>query len=80
MGTNKLRRKEFLVITTWLFKLADGSSTMSLQQAENGVPPSVSKQKKEPTLFENSKIHSRNLADRVVLSCGRLLSAQVAGQ
>jgi hypothetical protein len=32
--TNKLRLKEFLVITTWLFQLADGSFTMSLQQAE----------------------------------------------
>jgi hypothetical protein len=51
-GDNKLTLKEFLVITTWLFQLADGSSTMSLQQAENGVPPSVSK-RKEPTLFGN---------------------------
>jgi hypothetical protein len=51
-GDNKLTLKEFLVITTWLFQLADGSSTMSLQQAENGFPPSVSK-KKEPTLFGN---------------------------
>jgi hypothetical protein len=51
-GDNKLTLKEFLVITTWLFQLADGSSTMSLQQAENGVPPSMST-KKEPTLFGN---------------------------
>jgi hypothetical protein len=51
-GDNKLTRKEFLVITTWLFQLADGSTIMSLQQAEKGVPPSVSV-KKEPTLFGN---------------------------
>jgi EF-hand domain pair len=51
-GDNKLTRKEFLVITTWLFQLADGSTIMTLQQAEKGVPPSVSV-KKEPTLFGN---------------------------
>jgi hypothetical protein len=51
-GDNKLTLKEFLVITTWLFRLADGSSTMTLQQAENGVPPSM-RDKKEPTLFGN---------------------------
>jgi Ca2+-binding EF-hand superfamily protein len=51
-GDNKLTRKEFLVITTWLFQLASNSSTMSLQEAETGLPPSM-REKKESTLFGN---------------------------
>ena len=51
-GDNKLTLKEFLVITTWLFKLAGGSSTMTLHEAEHGFPPSLS-EKKQPTLFGN---------------------------
>jgi EF hand domain-containing protein len=51
-GDNKLTLKEFLVITTWLFQLAGSSSTMSLQEAETGLPPSM-REKKESTLFGN---------------------------
>ncbi len=51
-GDNKLTRKEFLVITTWLFQLAGGSATMSLQEAEKGVPPPT-REKKQSTLFGN---------------------------
>jgi len=49
-GDNKLTRKEFLVITSWLFQLASGRTEMTLQEAEKGVPPSM-REKKEPTLF-----------------------------
>jgi hypothetical protein len=49
-GDNKLTRNEFLVITSWLFQLAGSSTEMTLQEAENGVPPSM-RERKEPTLF-----------------------------
>jgi hypothetical protein len=49
-GDNKLTRKEFLVINSWLFQLASGRTEMTLQDAEKGVPPSM-REKKEPTLF-----------------------------
>jgi EF-hand domain pair len=49
-GDNKLTRKEFLVITSWLFQLASGRTEMTLQEAEKGVPPSM-REKKESTLF-----------------------------
>jgi len=49
-GDNKLTRKEFVVITSWLFQLASSRTEMTLQEAENGVPPSTS-EKKPATLF-----------------------------
>jgi hypothetical protein len=49
-GDNKLTRKEFLVITSWLFQLASGRTEMTLQEAEKGVPSSM-REKKESTLF-----------------------------
>ena len=49
-GDSKLTRKEFLVITSWLFQLASGRTEMTLQEAEKGVPPSM-REKKEFTLF-----------------------------
>lgn len=46
----KVSRQEFLTIANWLFQLSRSPSSMSLEEAQRGMPPS-SNPKKPATLF-----------------------------
>ena len=49
-GDNRLTLAEFLVINTWLFRLSDGSTTLTLDQVERGFAAPLGPAK-QPTLF-----------------------------
>lgn len=51
-GDNKLTLKEFVVITTWLFRVSPSATVMTLQDAEKGYPKDAGRAK-QPTLFGN---------------------------
>jgi hypothetical protein len=49
---NRVSRQEFSTVANWLFQLARSPTSMSLEEAQRNVPPSLEPPKK-PTLFGN---------------------------